>query len=86
MRRPLLTPPQRATLLSLCTAIYGLAIGIASYPLWIRPAKSDQIPGFTKSIGIDANTSLRVFAAVVFLTIGVALVMRPHVAILTHKC
>ena len=46
MRRPLLTPTQRATFLSLCTAAYGLAIAIASFPLWIRESTPDQLPGF----------------------------------------
>jgi hypothetical protein len=82
-RRPLLTPPQRATLLSLCTAVYGLAAGIASHPLWLRPAAPDQRPGYMKSIGIDAHSSLYFFAALVGLTLAAAYLMRPIVNVLT---
>ena len=37
-RRPLLTPTQRAAMLSVCTAAYGLAIAVATYSLWLTPA------------------------------------------------
>jgi hypothetical protein len=84
MRRPLLTPSQRATFLSLCTAVYGLAIAIASFPLWIRESTPDQLPGFMKSIGLDAHTSFRFFGAVVAFTLIAAFAMRPIVNVLTR--
>ena len=83
-RRPLLTPAQRATLLSLCTAAYGLAIGIASFPHWIRPASPDQLPGFLKSHDLDAHIGFRFFGALVLITIAVTYAMRPIVNLLTR--
>ena len=82
MRRPLLTPGQRATLLSICSAAYGFAIGIATFPIWIRPAKPDQLPGFLKSHELDAHVSFRFFGALVALTILTPIVLRPIVNVL----
>lgn len=83
-RRPLLTPSQRAALLSLCTAAYGLAIGISTFPHWIRPAAPDQIPGFLKSHDLDAHISFRFFAALAAITIATTFVLRPVVNLLTR--
>jgi len=83
-RRPLLTPAQRATLLTLCTAAYGLAIAIASFPHWIREAPPDQLPGFLKSHDLDAHIGFRFFAALVLITIIVTYAMRPIVNLLTR--
>jgi hypothetical protein len=84
MRRPLLTPSQRALLLSLCSAMYGLAIAIASYPHWIRASTPDQLPGFMKSIGLDAHSSFRVFGAIVAFPLIAAFALRPIVSLLTR--
>jgi hypothetical protein len=84
MRRPLLTPSQRAILLSLCSAMYGLAIAITSYPHWIRASTPDQLPGFMKSIGLDAHSSFRVFGAIVAFPLIAAIAVRPIVRLLSR--
>ena len=83
MRRPLLTPAQRTALLSLCTAAYGFAIGIATFPHWIRAAPPDQLPGFLKSHDLDAHISFRFFAAFAAITIVTTFALRPIVNLLT---
>ena len=84
MRRPLLTPAQRTALLSLCTAAYGFAIGIATFPHWIRAAPPDQLPGFLKSHDLDAHISFRFFAAFAAITIVTTFALRPIVNLLTN--
>jgi hypothetical protein len=84
MRRPLLTPSQRATFLSICTAVYGLAIGISTLPMWLKPAPPDQLPGFMKSQNLDAHASFRFFAAVIVATIATTYLFRPIVELLNR--
>lgn len=84
MRRPLLTPAQRTAALSICSAAYGFAIGIATFPIWIRPATPDQLPGFLKSHELDAHISFRFFGALVALTILTPIVLRPIVNVFTR--
>ena len=48
MRRPILTPAQRAILLSVCTAVYGIAVAFATYQHWLKPAPAGQLPGYRR--------------------------------------
>lgn len=84
IRRPLLTPAQRANLLSFFAAVYGLAIAIGAYPLWLRPAPPGQPPGYMTSIHLDAHASFRFFASVVLLVLGVPLAARRIIDLLTR--
>jgi hypothetical protein len=82
--RPLLTPSQRANLLSLFAAVYGLAVAVAAYPLWLRPAPPDQAPGYMTSLHMDAHASFRFFASIIFLVLAVPLASRRIVDLLTR--
>jgi hypothetical protein len=84
IRPPLLTPSQRANLLSFCAAMYGLAIAIAAYPLWLRPAPPDQLPGYMTALHLDAHASFRFFASVVVLTLAMPFALRRVVDLLTR--
>lgn len=40
---------------SLAFAAFGFAVAIASQPLWTRPARAGQVPGYMLSHGLDAR-------------------------------
>jgi hypothetical protein len=83
-RLPLLSPPQRETLLTLSTAVLGLSIGIALYPVWLRPAPIGQLPGYMTSVHYDARAPMRFFLGVVVLTFLAPLALRPVVRLLSR--
>ncbi|MEO8383109.1 MAG: hypothetical protein ABI779_25860 [Acidobacteriota bacterium] len=67
----------RERLLSLCAALWGLAIAIALLPRWTTPAPAGQLPGFATSAGFDARAPFFFIAGVIALPVIVALLMRP---------
>ncbi|HXO20838.1 MAG TPA: hypothetical protein VOA87_13050 [Thermoanaerobaculia bacterium] len=73
----IVTPPQRAAFLRFCAAIFGLAVAIAIYPLWLRPAPPGQLPGFATVLGIDARASYRFVASLLLLPLAAPLLLRP---------
>jgi len=84
MRRPILTPPQRAILLSICTAVYGIAVAFSTYQHWLKPAPPDQLPGYMTSEKLNANASFRFYLTLVILPILATLLFRPVVERLTR--
>ncbi|HYM60310.1 MAG TPA: hypothetical protein VEZ11_05395, partial [Thermoanaerobaculia bacterium] len=66
----------REALLSLCAAIWGLAIAIALLPYWMRPAPPGQIPGFLTLAGLDAHAPFRFVASLIILPIALPLLLR----------
>jgi hypothetical protein len=76
-RRTILTPDQRALLLSLLHALFGLAIAIAAYPLWMREAPAGQLPGFATLNHFDAHAPMRFFLSVVVFPFAAAFALRP---------
>jgi hypothetical protein len=75
---------RRELLLRLSTAIWGLAIAISLLAFWQRPAPPDQLPGFMKSVGIDAHASFRFALGLIIFPIAVAFLMRRATAILAR--
>ncbi|MEZ0257299.1 MAG: hypothetical protein ACAI37_18605 [Chthoniobacter sp.] len=67
----------RERVLSLCAALWGLAMAIALLPHWMRPAPPGQLPGFATAHGFDAHASFYFLAGVVVLPILVAWALRP---------
>ena len=67
MRRPILTPAQRSILLSVCTAVYGIAVAFSTYQHWLKPAPPGQLPGYMTSEGLNANASFRFYLTLVLL-------------------
>lgn len=84
MKRPLLTPAQRALMLSICTAAYGLGVAIATYPLWLKAAPPGQLPGYMTNEGLNANASFRFYLTLVVLPLASTLLLRPLVTLLTR--
>ncbi|HEY2323182.1 MAG TPA: conjugal transfer protein TraD, partial [Thermoanaerobaculia bacterium] len=84
MRRPILTPAQRSVLLSVCTAVYGLAVAFATYPHWLKAAPAGQLPGYMTSEGLNANASFRFYLTLVILPLLSTLLFRPVVERLTR--
>ncbi|HEX7190037.1 MAG TPA: hypothetical protein VF381_00565 [Thermoanaerobaculia bacterium] len=84
MRRPILTPAQRSILLSVCTAVYGVAVAFSTYPHWLKPAPPGQLPGYMTSQGLNANASFRFYLTLVLLPIITTLLFRPVVERLTR--
>ena len=70
----------RERLLSLCAALWGLAIAIALLPRWTGPAPPGQLPGFATSSGFDARAPFCFVAGVIVLPIAAAFLMRPLIA------
>jgi hypothetical protein len=74
------------SLMTACTAVYGVAVGISTYPLWIRPAPPGQLPGFMKNImNLEAHASLHFFASIVILALCSVVALRPAVNRLLHR-
>jgi hypothetical protein len=69
----------RERLLSLCAALWGLAIAIALLPHWTGPVPPGQLPGFATSSGFDAHAPFSFIAGVILLPIVTALLMRPWI-------
>jgi len=84
MKRPILTPQQRAILLSICTAVYGIAVAFSTYQHWLKPAPPDQLPGYMTSEKLNANASFRFYFTLVILPILATLLFRPVVERLTR--
>ncbi|HEX3580875.1 MAG TPA: hypothetical protein VH087_03875 [Thermoanaerobaculia bacterium] len=84
MRRPILTPAQRAILLSVCTTVYGIAVAFSTYQHWLKPAPDGQLPGYMTSEGLNANASFRFYFALVLLPVFSTLLFRPVVERLTR--
>jgi hypothetical protein len=68
---------RRETLLAVAFAVWGLAIGIALYAIWNRPAPAGQLPGMARAIGIDAHGPFRWMAGLMLLPIVLPLLLRP---------
>ncbi len=74
------------SLLTACTAAYGVAVGISTYPLWIRPAPAGQLPGFMKNImNVEAHASVHFFASIVVLALCSVMALRPAVGLLLRR-
>jgi hypothetical protein len=74
------------SLLSACAAVYGVAIGISTHPLWIRPAPARQLPGFMKNImNVDAHAPVEFFTSIIVLAILSAMASRPVIAMLIRS-
>jgi hypothetical protein len=71
------TPRRRETLFAVAFAVWGLAIGIALYAVWNKPAPADQLPGMAKALGIDAHGPFRWLAGMMLLPILLPLALRP---------
>ncbi len=84
MRRPILTPTQRSIVLSVCTAVYGVAVAFSTYPHWLKPAPPGQLPGYMTKEGLNANASFRFYFALVLLPVISTLLFRPVVERLTR--
>lgn len=72
-----MTARRRETLFAVAFAVWGLAIGIALYTVWNKPAPADQLPGMAKALGIDAHGPLRWLAGMMLLPILLPLALRP---------
>lgn len=79
MRRPILTPAQRSIVLSVCTAVYGLAVAFSTYQHWLKPAPAGQLPGYMTNEGLNANASFRFYFTLVVLPVLSTLLFRPVV-------
>jgi hypothetical protein len=84
MRRPLLTPAQRSILLSVCSAVYGIAVALSTYPHFLQPAPPGQLPGYMTNEKLNANAPFRFYFTLVILPIVATLLFRPIVERLTR--
>lgn len=75
--------PARALLLSICTAAWGFAVAVSTYPLWLTKAPAGQLPGYMTAEGLNAHASFRFFVTLVVLPIAAAILLRPFVRMLT---
>ena len=72
-----MTARRRETLFAVAFAVWGLAIGIALYAVWNKPAPADQLPGMARALGIDAHGPFRWLAGMMLLPILLPLALRP---------
>ena len=63
--------------LSAAAALWGVAIAIALFPVLIRAAPPDQLPGALKALNIDARTPFRFFAVLVCLPLIAPTILLP---------
>ncbi|HYU25900.1 MAG TPA: hypothetical protein VEO74_11895, partial [Thermoanaerobaculia bacterium] len=70
------SPHTSSLLLRAASAAWGLAFAIALLPLWTRPARPGQLPGFATSIGLDANAPMHFIAGLMVLPIVFAFLSR----------
>ena len=75
---------RRELLLRLCAALWGLTIGMALLPLWLRAAPPTQPPGYMKALGIDAHASFRFALGLIVLPLVVAFLTRRATALLAR--
>ncbi|MEO8034063.1 MAG: hypothetical protein ABI837_06485, partial [Acidobacteriota bacterium] len=73
----------RSRILSLCAALWGLAIAIALHPIWMTAAPPGQLPGFATANGFDGRAPLEFILGLILLPIIAAAVMHPVIARLT---
>src|SRR6185369_14553498 len=77
-------PMMRELLLRVCTALWGLAIGVSLLPFWTRPAPSNQPPGYMTALGIDAHASFRFAVGLMLMPLLVAFITRRATALLAR--
>src|SRR5581483_8798293 len=58
-----------ARVLATAAAAFGISLGIALLPAWLRSAPAGQLPGFMTAVGLDARASYRFFAGLVALAL-----------------
>lgn len=59
----------RKRVLATAAAVFGISLGIALLPAWLRSAPAGQLPGFMTAVGLDARASYRFFAGLVALAL-----------------
>jgi hypothetical protein len=72
-----MTAAQRATVLRLCAALYGLGVAISMVWFWLQPAPPGQPPGYMTSLGYDASACFRFVASLIILPILSTLLWGP---------
>jgi hypothetical protein len=73
---------RRDLALRLDAAIWGFAIAISLLPFWLGPPPPGQLPGFAKSIGLDAHAPLRFVLCLILIPLLWTFVIRPLLNIL----
>jgi hypothetical protein len=74
----------RELLLRVCTALWGLAIGVSLLPFWTRSAPPNQPPGYMTALGIDAHASFRFAVGLMLMPLLVAFIARRATALLAR--
>ncbi|MEA2336555.1 MAG: hypothetical protein QOE82_562 [Thermoanaerobaculia bacterium] len=73
---------RRDLTLRLGAAIWGFAIAISLLPFWLGPPPPGQLPGFAKSIGLDAHAPLRFVLCLILIPLLWTFAIRPLLNIL----
>jgi len=69
-------------LLRISAAIWGFAIAISLLPFWLGPPPPGQLPGYAKSIGLDARAPLRFVLGLMLVPLLWTFALRPLLNIL----
>src|ERR1043166_1509731 len=75
---------RRDLLLRISAAIWAFAIAISLLPFWLGPPPPNQLPGYAKSIGLDARAPLRFVLGLMLIPLLWTFALRPLLAILSR--
>jgi len=75
---------RRDLILRISAAIWGFAIAISLLPFWLGPPPPGQLPGYAKSIGLDARAPLRFVLGLMLIPLLWTFALRPLLAILSR--
>lgn len=73
---------RRDLVLRISAAIWGFAIAISLLPFWLGPPLPGQLPGYAKSIGLDARAPLRFVLGLMLIPLLWTFALRPLLTIL----
>jgi hypothetical protein len=73
---------RRDLILRISAAIWGFAIAISLLPFWLGPPPPGQLPGYAKSIGLDARAPLRFVLGLMLIPLLWTFALRPILTIL----
>jgi hypothetical protein len=75
---------RRDLLLRLAAAVWGFAIAISLLPFWLGPPYPGQLPGFAKTIGLDARAPMRFVLGLMLIPLLWTLALRPLLSLLAR--
>jgi hypothetical protein len=73
---------RRDLVLRISAATWGFAIAISLLPFWLGPPPPGQLPGYAKSIGLDARAPLRFVLGLMLIPLLWTFALRPLLTIL----